>query len=357
MIIDLEAHEKQPLSKKKYFIQKYYHAGSEIGHAATPACSSSAKREAISEIIEKLRASYRKKREVIDFPTSQHPEYNFAGAIIGPRGVTKKKIEKDTGVTLTIGSYDRAKEKSHVTITADTDEQVEKAKALINPLLVPAPHENQHKTKGLRQLAEINGTLIQPNNATMTKNKPLTWLYKKSDPDSRYYDPKSRSMLQMECLPPSRKAKEEDTSEWKVPPVVSYWKNSPGFIIPLGQRLKEAEKSAITRNSISSTQSNRRKRLREFALETVDKSTDPYWSRNQPLGESKTQGRGRGSGRERGRGGVIGGSTKRDGRRQLVQKKVFEYIHSIFPHLNPSLGISSLKFSISWQKKKNEKTA
>lgn len=113
-----------------------------------------------------------KKTRKIYIPLKEHPEYNFIGLIIGPRGNTQKRMEKETGTKIAIrgrGSLKEGKvnkqqyqddDELHVLITADTEDQLEKAAQEVRKLLVPVEEgKNEHKRQQLRELAEINGTL------------------------------------------------------------------------------------------------------------------------------------------------------------------------------------------------------
>ena len=110
-------------------------------------------------------------------PHKQYPGYNFLGLIIGPRGSTQKRLEKETGAYIRIRGREMHKEGTfrppqvagvddgrddelHVHISADTVEKVDRAARMIHPLLTPLdPDQNPHKQKQLRELAEINGTV------------------------------------------------------------------------------------------------------------------------------------------------------------------------------------------------------
>jgi splicing factor 1 len=114
-----------------------------------------------------------KKYKKIYIPYKQYPDYNFIGLIIGPRGLTQKQMEKETGAKIAIrgkGSVKEGKGKPsqnpgdddelHVLISADTDEQLNAAAKMIQKLLIPVEEgKNEHKMNQLRKLAEINGTL------------------------------------------------------------------------------------------------------------------------------------------------------------------------------------------------------
>eukprot|EP01027_Heterolobosea_sp_BB2_P015618 GEZU01022342.1.p1 GENE.GEZU01022342.1~~GEZU01022342.1.p1 ORF type:complete len:457 (-),score=68.60 GEZU01022342.1:36-1406(-) len=116
-----------------------------------------------------------KKSKKIFIPVDKYPDYNFIGLIIGPRGNTQKRMEKETGAKIAIrgkGSIKEGKgrrdgkpnpgedEDLHVLITADTQEAVDKASAMVEKLLIPVEEGmNEHKRQQLRELASINGTL------------------------------------------------------------------------------------------------------------------------------------------------------------------------------------------------------
>lgn len=90
-----------------------------------------------------------KKTKKIYIPLKEYPEYNFIGLIIGPRGNTQKRMERETGTKIAIRGKGALKEGKlnktqyqddddlHVLITGETDEQLEKAAVLVRELLVP----------------------------------------------------------------------------------------------------------------------------------------------------------------------------------------------------------------------------
>jgi len=122
--------------------------------------------------------STRKFRKIF-IPVEKFPDYNFIGLIIGPRGLTQKKMEKDSGAKIAIrgkGSMKDGKgrmsgkmnpgddEPLHVLLTADTEESIVKAEAMVKRLLVPVEEgQNEHKRQQLETLARINGTLRDPS--------------------------------------------------------------------------------------------------------------------------------------------------------------------------------------------------
>jgi len=121
--------------------------------------------------------SFIKRYRKIYIPVDKFPDYNFIGLIIGPRGNTQKRMEKETGCKIAIRGKGSVKEgrgkregqgqgapdendQLHVLLTADNDVQLDKASKVISDLLVPIDEgQNEHKRQQLRELAEINGTL------------------------------------------------------------------------------------------------------------------------------------------------------------------------------------------------------
>ncbi|KFH18382.1 zinc knuckle domain-containing protein [Toxoplasma gondii MAS] len=112
-----------------------------------------------------------KKIRRIEIPLDKYPDYNFMGIIIGPRGCNHKRLEAESGTTISVrgrgtqkeGKRDHQTEEEasmpmHVHICGDTEEAVEKALALIEPLLDPLhPAHEEFKKRGLEQLALVNG--------------------------------------------------------------------------------------------------------------------------------------------------------------------------------------------------------
>ncbi|XP_070190625.1 protein held out wings-like isoform X5 [Littorina saxatilis] len=121
-------------------------------------------------------------QEKLFVPVKDHPDFNFVGRILGPRGMTAKELEQYTGCKIMVrgkGSMrDKAKEEQnrgkanwehlnedlHVLITVeDTRNRAElklaKAVEEVKRLLVPAPDgEDDLKKRQLMELAIINGT-------------------------------------------------------------------------------------------------------------------------------------------------------------------------------------------------------
>lgn len=110
-------------------------------------------------------------------PVKEYPGYNFIGLIIGPRGNTQKRMEKETGAKIVIRGKGSVKEGRsqqkrdmkpdpsenedlHVLVEADTPDALEKAAGMVEKLLVPVEEgRNEHKRAQLRELAALNGTI------------------------------------------------------------------------------------------------------------------------------------------------------------------------------------------------------
>lgn len=144
-------------------------------------------------------------------PVKEFPEINFFGLLVGPRGNSLKKMERESGARISIrgkGSVKEGKGKPghreedetdelHCLITADSEEKVQACVKLINsvietvrvdssvptwcrpetrrlilppppPLLLQAASvpegQNDHKRNQLRELASLNGTLRDDEN-------------------------------------------------------------------------------------------------------------------------------------------------------------------------------------------------
>ncbi|CAF0814622.1 unnamed protein product [Brachionus calyciflorus] len=120
--------------------------------------------------------------EKLYVPARDHPEFNFVGRILGPRGMTAKQLEQETGCKIMVrgkGSMrDKTKEEQmkgkpnwehlndelHVLITCEdtknrADIKLKRAVEEIKKLLIPsAEGEDELKKKQLMELAIINGT-------------------------------------------------------------------------------------------------------------------------------------------------------------------------------------------------------
>ncbi|BFZ03766.1 hypothetical protein BsWGS_06805 [Bradybaena similaris] len=112
-------------------------------------------------------------------PQEEHPEINFVGLLIGPRGNTLKNLEKETGAKIIIrgkGSVKDGKigrkdgqplpgedEPLHAYVTANNPENVTKAVDKIKEIIrqgIEVPEgQNDLRRQQLRELALLNGTL------------------------------------------------------------------------------------------------------------------------------------------------------------------------------------------------------
>ncbi|ESQ43444.1 hypothetical protein EUTSA_v10013307mg [Eutrema salsugineum] len=142
------------------------------------------RQEIISQIIKKNPAfkppaDYRppKLQKKLFIPMKDFPGYNFIGLIIGPRGNTQKRMERETGAKIVIrgkGSvkegrlqqkkdlkYDPSEnEDLHVLVEAETQEALEAAAGMVEKLLQPVDEVlNENKRQQLRELATLNGLI------------------------------------------------------------------------------------------------------------------------------------------------------------------------------------------------------
>lgn len=142
------------------------------------------RQDIISELIKrnpafKPPADYRppKLYKKLYIPVKEYPGYNFIGLIIGPRGNTQKRMERETGAKIVIRGKGSVKEGRlqqkrdlkpdpgenedlHVLVEADNAESLEQAAGMVEKLLVPVDEgRNEHKRAQLRELAALNGTI------------------------------------------------------------------------------------------------------------------------------------------------------------------------------------------------------
>ncbi|CAK1543727.1 unnamed protein product [Leptosia nina] len=132
-------------------------------------------------------------------PQEEHPDINFVGLLIGPRGNTLKAMEKETGAKIIIrgkGSVKEGKvgrkdgqplpgedEPLHAYITATSADCVKKAVEKIKEVIrqgVEVPEgQNDLRRMQLRELAQLNGTLREtegPRCANCSAADHKTWL-------------------------------------------------------------------------------------------------------------------------------------------------------------------------------------
>ncbi|EPQ31239.1 uncharacterized protein PFL1_01424 [Pseudozyma flocculosa PF-1] len=118
--------------------------------------------------------------EKVFLPLKEFPEINFFGLLVGPRGNTLKKMERESGAKISIrgkGSVkegkgragaDEDEEDMHCVVQADDEAAVKKCIRLINQVIETAAStpegENDHKRNQLRELAALNGTLRDDEN-------------------------------------------------------------------------------------------------------------------------------------------------------------------------------------------------
>ena len=121
-------------------------------------------------------------QEKVFVPVKEHPDFNFVGRILGPRGMTAKQLEQDTGCKIMVrgkGSmrdkkkedqnrgkpnWEHLNEDLHVLITVEdsrgrAEKRLARAVDEVRKLLQPSPDgEDDLKKRQLMELAIINGT-------------------------------------------------------------------------------------------------------------------------------------------------------------------------------------------------------
>ncbi|KAJ3512878.1 hypothetical protein NLJ89_g3259 [Agrocybe chaxingu] len=121
-------------------------------------------------------------------PVKEFPEINFFGLLVGPRGNSLKKMERESGAKISIrgkGSVkegkarpdqyaDDAEEDLHCLVIADSEDKVIACVKMINKVIEtvrlvqrpppPLKGKNDHKRNQLRELAALNGTLRDDEN-------------------------------------------------------------------------------------------------------------------------------------------------------------------------------------------------
>lgn len=111
--------------------------------------------------------------EKLYIPTGEHPDINFVGLLLGPRGNTLRQLQEESGAKLAIrgkGSVKDGKlsdalalEPLHVVISADSSAKIATALRLTQQVIdkaIQSPEgQNDLKRDQLRELAVLNGTL------------------------------------------------------------------------------------------------------------------------------------------------------------------------------------------------------
>uniref|UniRef100_A0A915IKP2 K Homology domain-containing protein n=1 Tax=Romanomermis culicivorax TaxID=13658 RepID=A0A915IKP2_ROMCU len=136
-------------------------------------------------------------QEKVYVPVKEYPDYNFVGRILGPRGMTAKQLEQETGCKIMVRGRGSMRDKNreeanrnkpnwehlnddlHVLVQCEDAENRAKVKLQhaideIKRLLVPAAEgEDELKRKQLMELAIINGTYRPANQSKISLRKPF----------------------------------------------------------------------------------------------------------------------------------------------------------------------------------------
>ncbi|KAM6969043.1 protein quaking-A isoform 2-T2 [Tautogolabrus adspersus] len=165
-------------------------------------------------------------QEKLFVPVKEYPDYNFVGRILGPRGLTAKQLEAETGCKIMVrgksSMRDKKKEEQnrgkpnwehlnedlHVLITVEDSQaraeiKMRRAVEEVKKLLVPAAEgEDNLKKMQLMELAILNGTYRDNNIKTLpfldVNSRGCYMDY------SKYYHPADcRAMMQVQSQLPS----------------------------------------------------------------------------------------------------------------------------------------------------------
>ena len=106
----------------------------------------------------------------VEIPHDKYPDVNFLGMILGPRGLNHKRLEEETGCSISIrgkgtkGQIENQTDEEldmpmHVCIMGEDEDRVASAVKLIAPLVDPLHLDFEHeRMRGLEQLAILSGT-------------------------------------------------------------------------------------------------------------------------------------------------------------------------------------------------------
>ncbi|XP_037029181.1 protein held out wings isoform X4 [Bradysia coprophila] len=167
--------------------------------------------------------------EKVYVPVKEHPDFNFVGRILGPRGMTAKQLEQETGCKIMVrgkGSMrDKKKEDAnrgkpnwehlsdelHVLITVEDTEnraqmKLERAVEEVQKLLIPqADGEDELKKRQLMELAIINGTYRDSSTKTAAAACEEEWRrLAQSAAENRILSPAMAPGLQQQLRSPGQ---------------------------------------------------------------------------------------------------------------------------------------------------------
>uniref|UniRef100_A0A8W8JIS7 K Homology domain-containing protein n=1 Tax=Magallana gigas TaxID=29159 RepID=A0A8W8JIS7_MAGGI len=161
--------------------------------------------------------------EKLYVPVKEHPDFNFVGRILGPRGMTAKELEQFTGCKIMVrgkGSmrdkkkeeqnrgkpnWEHLNEELHVLITVEDTvnrAEVKMAKAMeeVKKLLVPAPEgEDDLKKMQLMELAILNGTYRDSKAIPLARKSQACLRERQGNPDGED-DLKKRQLMELAII-------------------------------------------------------------------------------------------------------------------------------------------------------------
>lgn len=112
-------------------------------------------------------------------PVQEFPENNFVGLIIGPKGSTLKQLERITRSRIYVrGSYkDIHTEPLHCYITAETQENLQNATAVVENLIEDSVFSGDESKLKMSQLQEMRNSREEVNKTLTDWEKFYYWWY------------------------------------------------------------------------------------------------------------------------------------------------------------------------------------
>ncbi|CAJ0957622.1 unnamed protein product, partial [Mesorhabditis belari] len=170
--------------------------------------------------------------EKLYVPKNDYPDYNFVGRILGPRGMTAKQLEQETGCKIMVrgrGSMrDRRKEDSNRG-KPNWEHLEDELHVLIqcgghgkSKLLTPPEGTDDFKRKQLMELAIINGTYKPHKTGSIYMNtRMMTPIYPMSPMRPLLMSPQpSPSPITLPAMPQSPAFVSSSSHEYKLHPSV-----------------------------------------------------------------------------------------------------------------------------------------
>eukprot|EP00466_Bigelowiella_natans_P011085 jgi/Bigna1/145755/aug1.103_g20463 len=125
----------------------------------------------------RMSTTGQKFRKKITIPQEEHPDINFLGLLIGPRGSTQKQMQQDSGAKILIrgrgssrdGNDEDPHEPLHVLVVADSEDSMQRGARMVEDIVLNP--ENARRLKQ-RQLQELGGGRGDRDDRDRRHNQP-----------------------------------------------------------------------------------------------------------------------------------------------------------------------------------------